>query len=429
MDTIMEKKYKLAKLEGQIKTKKQERDSIMEKVKDATDEATIKSLDDTFNTVKGDLETLNTDFKAIEAEIAGDEEAADTLASEEQKMAQSKKSNQAVDAKNYLKTKAAMDDYVEVLRKNAGQDKDIINKAWEENLKSKGITNSELLLPEPVVTAIVDAFQKSGTILSTFRRITGVTVWANAFNTSEDTAKGHKDGKDKKEQGITLAQRTLACDFVYKYIQIPKKLIKESGSVIIKYVLEELPMHVVRMVEKAAVIGDGLPDNDDDKITSFIAIAKDEEQYNTNVYLGTDGSETYDAMMDASGEIEAEGTQTLVMHNKTYTHLKKAKDADGRYLDPTAINFGGEKSFGGIQVITVDWMPKYSEAKDGEVVAVLYVGQSYVVIGDAAIDSYENFILQKNRQEYLAELYTGGGLMDYKSAATILKGNAPSGAK
>lgn len=425
MKTLTEKKYELAELEKQKKELNKNVTELGIKIKACEDVEKAKEYSNELGQYSKAAKGIEHKINALQSEIAEETAELKALADNATNAMQLQKEdsfNFTQDA--YLGSKEAMKDFAEVLRNNAGENNgENVQKAWAEVLLQKGITNPEIVLPTPVMSAIKDAFGKAGTIWSTFKHVFGVYKWGNAFNTSLDTAKGHTAGKDKKEQGITLEKREIGTQFIYKYITIPRYLARESQDVIIAYVLQELPMHVLRMVEKASVIGDGLDDSDDDKIKSFIPIAKDTDSFNTNFYTGDYASQLYDVLLEMHGAIEVDGEQHLVMHSTTYTALKGAKDSTGRYLDPAALLIGGAKTLGGLAVITVDWMPKYKTSVDGDVLAVLYAGDAYTTIGDNVIEQHRNFILQKNSEEFLAEMYAGGGLLEYKGAATLIKGN------
>jgi HK97 family phage major capsid protein len=312
-----------------------------------------------------------------------------------------------------------MNDFAEVITKNEGRTLADVNKAWAEHLAAKGITNPELLYPEPVVQAIKDRFEDSGTIFATFNKHYGFTVWSNLLNiaTGDATrAHQHKPGKDKQEQTITLEEKVARADFVYKYITLDKKTIREaqaSGAALLQYILTELPQRIVWEIERAAIIGDGRAADAEGKVTSFEAIVDAKAPYMTAT-VGTNN--LFDDITLAGADILAPGAQYMVMAKKALARLKIAKDkASGALLYPVGTDFAA--LFGVEKIFTPDWF--VDSTATGDPLAVIWAGDAYDFVGDETIESFDNFILKSNKNEYLAELYCGGALLTPDSAAVI----------
>lgn len=418
--TFAQKLENLAKLKELLEGKKKQLGTI-EKSIDGADESKVSELEKELSVMKDEIVETQKSIDDLEKEIADDEEKLKMVANDIAK----NKTKESVTSmnKDYLKTKQALQDFADVQLAAKG-DKDTFKKLWEEKLAEKGITNPEVLLPEPVATAIVDAFQASGTILATFTK-TGLSSLKIARNTEtgiDSRARGHKRGTDKKEQKITLATKTIRAQYIYKYITVDKETIRENQTTgaIMKYVLSELPQRVVMEIERAAVIGDGREANDDDKIASFEAMAAASTGWTAVITRGA--GELFEDIVLADAEITAEGARYLVMARQTLAQLKLAKDANGKLLYPLGTNFA--EVFGVSGIFTPDWMPK--EPAAGEPVVVEYVGPAYKVVGDDIIDNYDNFLLAKNKMEYLAEVYMGGALAELKSAA-VIKATAATG--
>lgn len=426
MKTLTERKFELEKLKNDLTEKEKSLLILTDKIKSCEEVEKAKSYTNEFDLIEKAVTGLRSQIDVLQSEIAHDEATLKSLYESSQVQMQKNKSIQIGRAENYLKTKQALTDYASMLGRMAGQDLEEVNKEWEKHLLTKGITNPDEILPQPVVTAIKDAFSKSGTIWATFKKIPGVTKWSNAWNELDEYGKGHADpNKDKQEQRITFKKRDIDCGMVYKYIKVPKYLIKETKEVLVRYILEELPANVVKAMERAAIIGDGLAANHDEKITSFIPMANDDVWFNTNFEIEADVANYFDTLILMAGSIQAEGNKYLVMSDMTYTRMKLSKDADGRYIDSAATSIGGAKTLGNMPVITVHWLPDIDTAADDEVIAVMYAGDAYEVIGDESIETYQNFILQKNSEEFLAEIYCGGAMMQYKGAATLKKVTTP----
>lgn len=317
--------------------------------------------------------------------------------------------------KDYLKSKESMEDFAEVIRQNAGGTLQDVNKAWKKKLVEKGITNADVLLPQPVVEAINDAFEASGRIFGTFRRVFGVYAWSSAINNSLDTAQGYTPydtsttpptENAKKEQSVSLEVRTIQAQEIYKYIRIPRKYIKMTGRILLDYILRELPMHVIRILEKAAIIG--CPElTGEDAITSFIPIKGDATPY-VNVITPTANS--FIDLMNAVASITAPGPIYVVCSKAYLNGIRQMTDTTGQFIFPPGTDLA--MALGVAAIFTPDWMT----AADG---AVVYAGDSYHYVGDGAVEEHRNFILQYNAEEFLAEIMGAGALMLPNSGATI----------
>jgi len=49
----------------------------------------------------------------------------------------------------------------------------------------------------------------------------------------------------------------------------------------------------------------------------------------------------------------------------------------------------------------------------------MFVFDAYKTVGDNTIEAFTNFVLKTNKQEYLQEIYAGGGLTKRDSAAAV----------
>jgi HK97 family phage major capsid protein len=387
--------------------KQKELDELKEKTKAATDEQ-LGELETKAKGLADDISALKTQEEDVESEIADEEKKLKDFAETSRRSNEIRKTEVSAD---YLKTKAAMDDFANVLLK-AGNDRAQMKKLWRDNLAEKGISNAEILFPEPVVNAITDAFDNAGGIFATFKKLYGFTSYSTAMNGNEgDSGEAHTHTLTsgyKQEQDIYLIPKEIRCDFVYKYLTIPKKILKETQSTgaVIKYVLAEMPQRVVRAIERAAILGDAQ--------SSFPSIEAIAASSNVPTYCADiNAGNIYDALVDGVAAVSAEGAVYMVTSKTTIAEMRKARDDNGALLFPMGLDIAG--ALGVSQIFTPDW---YDPTNLGYQ-AIIYVGNAYVFIGDETIENHENFILRENKNEYLAELYCGGALMEAKSAAKV----------
>lgn len=406
---LQDKRELLNYKEGELKSKKAD----LGKQKDLLKSLTIE--DTQYNDIKKKVETLVNEVTSLQEDITNlatnieTEEKALNVLSDEYNKTKSLKS----DGKNeYLKSKQAVLDFANILKK--GMDGKDTRKAWEEHLKSKGVTNPELLLPEAIVTEINNALGNSGAIYKTFDD-TGLTVFKVMHDTQSDgseRAKGHKRGTTKTEENITLTEKEIRAQYIYKYLTLDKETIREQqdSGALIKYVMKELPQKVVMEIERAAIVGDGRTGGND-QITKIEAITAADDYYVTK----TDATANFyeDIILNLRGKIKAEGAKYLVMSTDSLSELQLAKDGAGHYIFPAGLDIA--KTLGVEAIFTPTWM---DSVKD-KVKAVMYVGKSYKLVGDKDLSSYNNFLLSTNKEEYLMEIYKGGALTENKSAAVL----------
>lgn len=322
--------------------------------------------------------------------------------------------------KNYLDSKESIVDFSNILVANAGKDAKEVKAAWGEHLAVKmGVTNPEVLLPGALVTKIEDAFEEGGQIWNLVNK-TGLTVLRVTRDTvtGEDSrAAGYNrdDEATKREELITLADRTLRPQFIYKYITLNKEDIKENRDTgaLVTYVLTELPRRIVREVERAIVIGDGRDDGTDYKITSFVSLKDDAED---NVFVkqydpGVDESR-YESLIRARALVKADGAKYLVAKTDYLTDLLLEQGVNGGYLFQPGTNLGAVFGFAG--VISPDWL---DDDEDND--AYIFVPSAYNTVGDNSIEAFTNFLLSTNKQEYLQEIYAGGAMTKLNAGVAI----------
>jgi ATP-dependent Clp protease protease subunit len=337
--------------------------------------------------------------------------------------------------KAYLKTDEAMEAFAQILQANPGDMGDgssnKVRNAWKEHLEVKaGVTNPEIFLPTPLITAIQNAFEDGGEIWSRVAKV-GADVWNAAWDTEDDEnsndgrARGYNRSvaEDKAEQVLTFDDRIIRPQFVYKYITLNKEDIKEQRSTgaLVTYVLSELPQRIVREVERAIVLGDGRASNNAYKIKEgdprgFYPILADATA--GNFFAGVvelDGTESKaEAVAKAKDALRTGGVPVLIAKKGYSTSARFEKDNDGHLLFPLGTK--ASDVFDIDTIIEPDW---FNDTNSPLYDAVVVVLPAYKVVGDTTIEGFQNFILKTNKQEYLQEIWAGGGLSGRKAAIAI----------
>jgi ATP-dependent Clp protease protease subunit len=326
--------------------------------------------------------------------------------------------------KDYLKKPAAMEAFARVLEDNAGKTAEDVKAAWKSHLEvTMGVTNPEIFLPEALITEIEDAFKAGGEIWNRVAK-TGSDVFRAAWDTEDDVDSEDGRGRgynrsvsaDKAEQVLTIADRVLRPQFIYKYITLNKEDVKNQRSTgaLVRYVLSELPRRIIREVERAIVIGDGRASGSAYKISSFVAIKADATAGNVfaSTYTPAVGESRYASMLKARDLLEADGAVVLVAKKGYLTDVLLEENSTGGFLFAPGTNLSAVLRFDAI--IEPDWMDQ-----DTDNDAYLVTFSNYKTVGDSSIESFTNFILKTNKQEYLQEIWAGGGLTGRKSAVAI----------
>lgn len=330
------------------------------------------------------------------------------------------------DVKSYLKTKASVEAFARVLEEQAGKTSEDVKNAWKKHLEAEmGVTNPEIFLPDALITSIEDAFKAGGEIWNRVAK-TGSDVFRAAWDTEDDVSsedgrgRGYNraDEPEKQEQVLTIADRVLRPQFVYKYITLNKEDVKNQRSTgaLVTYVLSELPRRIVREIERAIVIGDGRAPGSDFKIDSFVSIKADATAGNVfaSTYVPVEGESRAESVAKAKDLLESEGEVVLIAKKGYSTSARFEKNSEGDLLYPLGTSATAILDVSAI--IEPDWFTDTTDADNDAYLAQL---TNYKTVGDNSIESFTNFILKTNKQEYLQEIFVGGGLTGRKSAVAI----------
>lgn len=293
---------------------------------------------------------------------------------------------------------------------------------------SFGVANTDVdkFVPTEAITTINDALNTRGSGLWDLFRKTGMdrlTIGGNVLGLTENTrAHGYpvsSYGTKKKEQTPSFVKRELTADYTYKYITLNKGDIRrtQKPGALLRYILSELPNYIVQTIERQVVLG-GYED-----MSHFRSIATDAEDKGSD-WAGNKFALTYTLTEDtplmgfvkASHMVRAQGNKVLVCNADTVADLLLSANANGN----TYIALGGDdtlaRALGVSKIITPEWWTAEDDKKTSGVVMSAY---HYAFVGDTSVESFTNFALQTNTNEYLQEIYAGGGLDAEKSAVVI----------
>ena len=287
-------------------------------------------------------------------------------------------------------------------------------------------TTVNKFIPTEAITTISDALNNRGSGLWNLLRKTGLdrlTIGGNIAGLTEQTrAHGYpvaSYGTKKKEQVLSFVKRELQADYTYKYITLNKGDIRRTQrpGALLRYVLQELPNYIVQTIERQITLG-GYED-----MAHFRSVVTDAGD-NSSEWKGNRFALSYtmtgDApLMDfvrASHMVRAQGNKVLLCNADTVADLLVSADANGN----TYIALGGDDTLARAlsvnQIITPEW---WTDSDDTTTMGIIMSASHYPVVGDTSIEAFTNFALSTNTNEYLQEIYAGGGLDAEKSAVVI----------
>lgn len=287
-------------------------------------------------------------------------------------------------------------------------------------------TNVNKFIPTAAITTIADALNARGSGLWNLLRKTGMdrlTIGGNIAGLTDQTrAHGYpvaSYGTKKKEQVLSFVKRELQADYTYKYITLNKGDIRRTQrpGALLRYVLQELPNYIVQTIERQITLG-GYTDMAHFRSVVTDAADKSSEWKGNRFalsYTMTDATPLMD-FVRASHMVRAQGNKVLLCNADTVADLLMSANANGNAY----IALGGDdtlaRALGVNQIITPEW---WTDTDDTTTMGVIMSASHYAVVGDTSIEAFTNFALSTNTNEYLQEIYAGGGLDAEKSAVVI----------
>lgn len=335
----------------------------------------------------------------------------------------------------WLDSPDAMAAFERTLIDNDNKGVEAFHKEWADTVSrnmadtaSFGVGSADVdkFIPTEAITTINDALNTRGSGLWTLFRKTGMdrlTIGGNILGLSEATrAHGYpvaSYGTKKKDQTPSFVKRELTADYTYKYITLNKGDIRrtQKPGTLLRYILSELPNYIIQTIERQVVLG-GYED-----MAHFRSITTDAADKSSD-WAGSKFALSYTLTEDtplmgfvkASHMVRAQGNKVLVCNADTVADLLMSANANGN----TYIALGGDdtlaRALGVSQIITPEW---WTAGDDKTVAGVVMSASHYALVGDTSVESFTNFALQTNTNEYLQEIYAGGGLDAEKSAVVI----------
>lgn len=339
------------------------------------------------------------------------------------------------DRKTWLDSDDAMIAFERALIDTDNKGVEAFHREWADTVNrnmsdtaSFGVDATDVgkFIPTAAITTIADALNTRGSGLWNLLRKTGMdrlTIGGNIAGLTDQTrAHGYpvaSYGAKKKEQVLSFVKRELQADYTYKYITLNKGDIRRTQrpGALLRYVLQELPNYIVQTIERQITLG-GYTDMAHFRSVVTDAADKSSEWKGNRFalsYTMTDDTPLMD-FVRASHMVRAQGNKVLLCNADTVADLLVSANADGN----TYIALGGDdtlaRALGVNQIITPEW---WTDTDDTTTMGVIMSASHYAVVGDTSIEAFTNFALSTNTNEYLQEIYAGGGLDAEKSAVVI----------
>lgn len=339
------------------------------------------------------------------------------------------------DRKTWIDSDDAMIAFERALIDTDNKGVEAFHREWADTVKRNmsdtasfgvDITDVGKFIPTAAITTIADALNTRGSGLWNLLRKTGMdrlTIGGNIAGLTDQTrAHGYpvdSYGTKKKEQVLSFVKREFQADYTYKYITLNKGDIRRTQrpGALLRYVLQELPNYIVQTIERQITLG-GYTDMAHFRSVVTDAADKSSEWKGNRFalsYTMTDDTPLMD-FVRASHMVRAQGNKVLLCNADTVADLLMSANANGN----TYIALGGDdtlaRALGVNQIITPEW---WTDTDDTTTMGVIMSASHYAVVGDTSIEAFTNFALSTNTNEYLQEIYAGGGLDAEKSAVVI----------
>lgn len=353
------------------------------------------------------------------------------------------------DRETYLDSPKAFDDFANYLWQHPtnAPAKDVM-AGWNTFARKQlsehatmGIDNDsvESLIPKSVVTTINDELNTRGSGLWGMFAHTGIDtppkLGENEVSLDADDGRAHgypveKYGTEKQQERIAIRTRDFGVGMVYKYLQLNRGDIRRTGnpSELLRFALQDLPNRLIQTNERAAVLNKADPSaNDWSDMGMFRSVIDDsnetKEAAGSRVIPGNEfaltrqakaGESLVETFRRAAAMVKAAGAKVLITTDDIVSDIALSKDSNGNFLLPLGSDTAAAVSVS--QIITPQW---YLDRDREGTLGVIMVPSQYAIWGDSDSESFTNFKLSTNTNEFLEEIWTGGGLRTVKSAVVV----------
>lgn len=328
--------------------------------------------------------------------------------------------------KNYLASAGAVTDFANAIRNSRNAEE--FRKNWNEvllaNTSEDGFNFAEgtqqFYVPDFVRGKVEDLWEKGSLWLADLNN-SGAKRFVVRFNSDEvagadQRAKGWKKGVTKTSQKLNLSAKTITPQFLFKLIDLDRMTEYESDEDLLNYVLSEIVNQLLAEVRMSILVGDNREANDDFKIDSFEAIAKDTTDIFTTV-LTAEADFLIDDIRKMVDEIKNEENLPVYLFlNKvdfrTLSRVAASETSTPVYLSDEQV----AEMCGVARVYKTDLVGGESDYK-----AIAFIPKKYTLVGAGvnAIEMTTQHNIYTNVTAYRGEFPLGGAISGLKSSAVL----------
>lgn len=307
----------------------------------------------------------------------------------------------------------------------------------KDSVLAHGIDNVDYLFPDAQTLANTPEFIQrdtgwvkkvmSGVHYTPFSRIKSIF----ADITEDDArAKGYFKGKLKKEEVFGLLKRTTTPTTVYKKQKMDRDdVVDITDFDVVAWLKSEMRMMLDEELARAYLIGDGRLASSDDKINeqNIRPIFKDEELYTIQATVSVQSSATEDdkarefirTAIKARKNYKGSGQPTLYTTEDILTDCLLLTDTTGRDLYTDVAQLA--KKLRVKEIVTVPVMEGVNGKNGGALMGIIVNLADYNVGADrgGAVNMFDDFDIDYNRQKYLIETRCSGALIKPYSAIAL----------
>lgn len=251
-------------------------------------------------------------------------------------------------------------------------------------------------------------------------------------NITEDEAraKGYIKGHYKKEEVFSLLRRATSPQTVYKKQKLDRDdKIDITDFDVVAWIKGEMRLMLNEEIARAILIGDGRLSSDEDKISEdhIRPIANDADLFTIKkgVTVGADADATAKNFIrqaiKARKDYKGAGNPTLFTTEDMLTDMLLLEDGIGHALYPTEQALATKLRVS--KIVTVPVMEGFQvDGKD--LMGIIVNLKDYTVGADkgGAIEMFEDFDIDYNKEKYLIETRCSGALTTPYSAIVLFKG-------
>lgn len=305
---------------------------------------------------------------------------------------------------------------------------------------SHGIEDIEFLFPDAKNMTNTPEFIKrdtgwvagvmAGVHKSPFSRIK--SVFAD-ITEAEARAKGYVKGNEKTDELFSLLKRITTPTTVYKKQSIDRDdVVDITDFSVISWIKAEMRMMLDEEIARAILVGDGRSSSSPDKIieTSIRPIWTDEDTYTVKAAINVTGETTDDdkakafikACIKSRKNYKGTGNPVMYMTEDMLTNCLLLEDNTGRIIYDTIDKLATRLRVS--KIVTVPVMENLTRVVGSNTheLAGIYVNlQDYNVGADkgGAVNMFEDFDIDYNKEKYLIETRCSGALIKPFSAVAI----------